>query len=66
MGMWLNWECKECVTIGQYTGEYEVILRIKNLGLEEAIRNLSCGNKQILFNVISHGVKRVDTEGICC
>lgn len=52
MGVWLDWECKECVTIGQYTGEYEVILRIKNLGLEEAIRNLSCGNKEILFNMI--------------
>ena len=66
MGVWLDWECKEYVTVGRYTGEYEVILRINNMGLEEAMRNLSCGNQEILFNVISHGVKRVDTEGISC
>ena len=66
MGMWLHWECKEYVAVVRYTGEYEVVLRINNLGLEEAMRNLSCGNQEILFNVISHGAKKVDTKGISC
>ena len=30
------------------------------------MRNLSCGNREILLNVISLGVKRVETEGRSC
>ena len=46
--------------------KYQVILRINNLRLEQAMRDLSCGYREILLNMISLGVTRVENEGISC